>query len=141
MGMGNRSDSRTGPGSAGAGCGFRVRWQPVGGAPPLRSGCDIGQACPQANPASGGGDGVTVQTVDVFQQDVVTVPGGGRFFTVRQTFIDFLTQAGPPDVLRLDWGGGAVDVPLPEFIADGARLNTYFGAVIGWPAPGGATVV
>lgn len=85
---------------------------------------------------------MTVQTVDVFQQDVVTVPEGGRFFTVRQAFIDFLTRTGPPDILRLDGGDdGAVDVPLPEFIADGARLNTYFGAVIGWPAPGGATVV
>lgn len=84
---------------------------------------------------------MTVQAVDVFQQDVVTVPEGGRFFTVRAAFIDYLTRTGPPDVLRLDGGGGdTLDVPFPEFVADGARLNTFFGAVIGWPA-GGAAVV
>lgn len=84
---------------------------------------------------------MTVQTVDVGYQDVVDIPEGGRFFTVRQTFIDFLTRTGPPDVLRLDWGGGdTLDVPFPEVVSDGARLNTYFGPVVGWPAPGGATV-
>lgn len=74
---------------------------------------------------------MTVQTVDVFQQDVVNVDGE-RFLTVRGEFLGYLERTGPPDVLRLDWGGGAVNVPFPKFIADGARLA---GGAVGWPVP------
>lgn len=107
---------------------------------------------------------MNVQTIEVFQQDVVMVPEGGRFFTVRAAFVDYLKmfgaadvvnteeasdggtmffvqgRTGPPDTLRFDWGDGSIDVPFPEFVADGVRLNTDFGAVIGWPAPDGAVM-
>lgn len=78
---------------------------------------------------------MTVQTVDVFQQDVVDVDGE-RFLTVRGEFLELLERSGsPPDALRFAWGDGPGDsltVPFPEVQAKGARLA---GGAIGWPAP------
>lgn len=79
---------------------------------------------------------MTVQTIDVFDQTLVTVDAE-RFFLVRGEFIGFLERTAPPDALRFEYGNGALTVPFPEFIADGARMAD---GAIGWPVPAGAVV-